>query len=207
MKNDTSAQDAATFLVSLEMRVADPAPNNDATRRVRDLVALALEYDREKAALEDRLEHINAARINIRHKELPLAMDTAGLLDTTFPAEKGVPEARVCLKPYFKANIAADWDESRRRAAFDHLAELGAQDLIKTEVTVYFPREQRKAAVDFAAEIRDRYGDIRVQISENVPWMTLTSWLKERVKKNVVTAKTLELIGGIIGRIVDIRIR
>ncbi len=190
-----------------------PMPVTDATRRVRDLIAASVDYDRQKYELETRLEQVKAAQFKLLHEDIPIAMDTAGLAGkNTFAPDpvNGLPQIEVNLKPYYKASISANWPEERREASFMHLTEIGAGDLIETEVTVSFPREVRSIALQFVRTVQEMFSTSIVKpgirIDESIPWARLTKWLRERSEKVTVPATTLEHIGGFVGRVVDIKV-
>ena len=202
---DITRQDAA--------QPSSLVPVTDATRRVRDLIAVSVEYDRQKYVLETRLEQVKAAQFKLLHEDIPTAMDTAGLAGkNTFAADPAndLPQVEVHLHTYCKANIAANWAEDRRAASFAHLTEIGAGDLVQTEVVVSFPREARSVALDFIEAVKEMFSASVVKpgivINESIPWKRLTSWLQKRHEKAAVPATTLEHVGGFVGRVVDIKL-
>jgi hypothetical protein len=138
---------------------------------------------------------------------------------------------------YYKANIAAEWEPQRRAEAFGWLDANGHGDLIRTDVTLSFAREDRAFATQLVNWLKaiDLAGLIRVlaendelvvdlalpeglrnvaagknspvlpgvTAKENVPWNTLTAWLKEQVEKG--NTPPLDTIGGEVGRIVKLK--
>src|SRR5258706_4932095 len=192
------------FVASQDAEPASPPPATDATRRVRNLVASALIKGNLIKSLEQQIDQVKAEQFRLLHEELPEAMDTAGLGKTTFQAGAidgtGQP-VTIEVSPYFKANIAADWDEERRNAGFECLIANGAEDLIKTGITISFGKKEHNQALALYDDLVKM--DLSPVLKESVPWGTLTKWLQD---KKIVSSEILEKIGGFIGRVVNVKI-
>jgi hypothetical protein len=196
-----SDQPSAALLAALDESPArEPSDKLDALRqeceRLRD-------DDLEVADLEARLEAVKARRQKRLTETVPDLMDQVGVPEIVIAAAGNKPAARVSIEPYYKANIAADWEEDKRRAAFDWLDADGSGDLIKTVVTVGFPREDRSRALEVVAAIR-KLGVDSIEVGEAVAWGTLTAWLKERHKANG-KLPPLDVLGATIGRVAKIK--
>ena len=208
------------------------APAGETTlQKLRDKINWFLGRQTDKKRLEDELKAVNVDIYQAERKELPDLLDEARVPRITIDADGGTQyEAKA--QAYYKANIAAEWEEPRRAAAFAWLDQNGHGDLIKTDVTLSFAREDRAFAVAFAQWLRmvDMADLIRqmcgadfalpeglVQLAEgknspvqpgitakeNVPWNTLTKWLQEMVEKG--ETPPLDVIGGEVGRIVKLK--
>jgi hypothetical protein len=104
--------------------------------------------------------------------------------------------------PYYRANIAADWDDLKKNEAFQTLVEYGGEDLIKIKVEVLLPKGSIKILKAIEVFLRKfKKQGVEFTVSRSVPWSTLTSWLKECYEKRKVFPP-LEKIGGDVGEIV-----
>lgn len=192
--------------------VADSPPekSEDKIAAVRALCEDLWALEAEMLDLEGRLEDVRARRHHLRVEVLPDKMDEIGVAAVELAARGNYPAVRVEVRPDVSANIAAEqspknprgWPEEKRRAAFDWLDANGQGDLIKTTITTFFPRERRADAVEVAKQIAALKLD--VEVKEAVHSATLTSWLKERVKRGLATP--LDVIGGHVGRVATAKV-
>jgi hypothetical protein len=120
------------------------------------------------------------------------------------PAEGNKPAYDAKLAPYFRANIAADWDAERRVKAFKELEKRGAQDLIKTEITVLVPREDRQKVKAIEAALKKLKAEYEINLS--VPHTTLTAWVREQIVEHK-KAIPLDVFGAQVGMVVNMRER
>jgi uncharacterized protein YbcI len=111
-------------------------------------------------------------------------------------------EVDLVSKPYYKAGIAADWEEQRREEAFRYLEEIDAADLIRVVVTVSFGKDEFEKARELEAIIRQWSNEYEPTLSKSVPWNTLTAFVKEQLGKGAVL--DLEKLGATVGRIAQI---
>lgn len=164
--------------------------------RMQALAAEVNDIDERIAKNEERIKELQKRRYEIVAGELVEMMDEAHVPFLQVGNKKFKAE------PYYKAVIPAENPEP----GLDWLEQNDAGDLVKNEVVAFFPRgseEEAKEAVDF---LRQRFQMAQVERKRTVHWMTLTSWLKEMHQssdQNKVMPP-LDLIGGIIGRIVKI---
>jgi len=179
------------------------SPPADLLQRITAQVAVCRDLQQRLADLEDQSRRATAALNNLLRQELPDLFDQAGTSRVDIPANGNNPGFRATLQPYFNANIAAGWSEEKRQRAFEWLEQHGHGDLIKTTVTIDFPREERAAAEAFVARFTEDNPDLNPAIRETVHKQTLTKWLKDQVQSNG-TLPPLELIGGDIGRVVKL---
>jgi hypothetical protein len=178
------------------------------TKYGRDL----FEADKKIKELEATLESTKAARLELASKTLPdfmlkIGQDKIGLADF---------DVDLVLEDYYHANIATDWEPERRNAAFQYLEENGNGDLVKTEFTILFPRQQLTAARWLQALIRTVQTALAAtgqdapeipdpSIGLGVPWNTLTAFVKEQLTNG--NPVDLEVLGATVGKIVKIKPR
>lgn len=186
--SETKEQASETSLTALREGVA----------KFRDLQAA-------KSDLEERLKAVNIEINELEFGKLVDLMDAARVPSITIEAEGNLPQMRVEIKPYYHANISADWPEEKRRAAFGFLDKDGSGDLIKTEVTTAFARDQREAALKYLDKLREE--GMNASAKEAVAWNTLTAWVKEQIEKKnrTFTPEELEALGAKVGRVAKIK--
>lgn len=166
---------------------------------VAEKASEARDIELEISNLEERLKKRKADLRNIYMVELPNLMDQAQTDRIGIPATGNLPACDLKLTPYYHAQIAASWPQEKRNAAFAALTQLGHQDLIKTDLVISLPREDR-ASVPQLLETLKKLGLIP-QVKENVHFKTLTAWLKEQYERGN-PLPPLETIGAEVGRIV-----
>jgi len=163
--------------------------------------------------LTERLETLTAQRLTRVRETVPDLMDQVGVTELALATSGNSPAVTIKVKPYYKAVIAADWPDEQKQAAFNWLDANNCGDLIKTNVTVPFAREDRELALEAVAILR-KNGFTDIEIGQSVHFMTLTSWLKNRCEENVRLQKKhapqlplppLDLIGAIVGRVAEIK--
>lgn len=186
--------------------VADDA----AIKTLGDKAAEYVKMEADKKALEKNLEDLNKRIVEMKHKTLPDIMSGMDL-DKYGLASAGVD---IVLEPYAKANISAEWEEEKQEEGFKHLEDLGVSDIIRTQVTFSFSKDQYAHAMTVCAMLNlmvehiDQFAGTEIpvpSVKKSVPWNTLTATLKELHKKGI--AVDLEKIGGMIGSVVKIKPR
>lgn len=166
--------------------------------------------------LEEQLSERKETLRKIYFDTLPQMLQEVGLDRIGIAKEGNYPGYDYKLKKFYRANIAAKWDEEKREAAFDYVKQMGAEDLIKTEVSVLFPKGGMKLAKKLIATAKKMKvpvtvgkkkiaKPVQVELSKSIPHGTLSAWLKELVEKHhkVPSAENLEKIGGSIGVVVE----
>jgi hypothetical protein len=160
---------------------------------------LELDIAEKERALADAKAQLSAI-LSVQLPELCLA---AGVPALTVESFGNLPTFKVKVVPYYKAAILAEWPEPKRNAAFEYLEDRGAADIIKTVVSVDFPKEDRETAKKLIEHLR-RWG-LPHSVQAAVNWATLTSWLKNEiegpVKRGEATFPDLEIIGGTYGKV------
>ena len=192
----------STTLAAMVAANSQPASNPDTLLRLRGLVMQAHDLESQKAELEQRLKATNIELFKMYHGALPDLFDEVGVSEIKLPPSGNFPAISAEIKPFYHANIAADWPPEQRDAAFKYLTTHGSQDLIKTELTIIFNREDRAQAVNLYNQLAKR--GLTVNIRAAVPWATLTAWLKEQIEKHSFMPDLVK-IGGQVGRVVKLK--
>lgn len=167
---------------------------------VRAKAQEAKELELHIVELEEQLSQTKSRLQEIRFTELVDLMLAAGVDGLDIPAQGNMPAFNVKMKPYYYARINADAPEEQRIAAFKMLEDTGNGDLIKTVVTVNFPREARKEVADFIKKLPKT---VIHEVNASVHWRLLESWLRETVEGG--TMPPLELINGKVGKVVELK--
>lgn len=167
--------------------------------RVRDLRLSVLNWEKS-------IKEANKELQTLTFQELPEMFQTSGVRTLGLNASENLPAYDAEIKPFYRANIAADWNSERRDTAFTLLQQRDAGDLIKSQVTVEFDRGQ----LDDMHRVTSALEKLGVQYTAalSVHWGTLTSWLRERYEhKKGLTPGELEMIGATVATIVEVKPR
>ena len=158
------------FFEQAELQATDQQLASISDLMVReDSLARALETQQ---ALAEQL----ATQLNeLRTKALPEAMTAAGV-DRFRCATTGT-EARLA----FDCSGALGSDEAERERKLDILCENGADEIVKTEVTVAFGKGEDAKALSLAGELVRR--GLAVAKRRNIHPQTLRAWVRERMEE------------------------
>lgn len=192
-----------------------PAVAEDKLDRIREAARELRALEQNKAELEGRLETVSLLLNKAKLEELPKMLSEVQMTGLTIEASGNAPAFELKIKPFFKAGIPADWDEERRAAGFEHLIERNAGDLIKTTISFEYPKDSEDEVQAFLVMLQDlAYTTMSGQsipqptVKQTVHHATLTSWLKEEwtlsAKRGEPQPK-LDLIGGIVGKIAEVK--
>ncbi len=168
--------------------------------RVRDLRAAV-------ADMKERTTAANKELDDLAFRELPDLFQEVGVARLGLDPDGNLPAYDAELKDHFKANIVADWPPEQREAGFALLERRGAGDLVKTVITVELGRGEGDLAEGVCRTL-DEMGVPYIK-ARAVSWNTLTSWLREQVKKygKTFSAAELDAIGGRVGKVVEAKPR
>jgi hypothetical protein len=191
---------APAFLA--EVSGTDIPLSQDKLTELRNEVVRAKKLALQIADLEEQLADANKELNELQQKTLPDLFMEIGIDEIAVPAEGNMPAFKATCSPFYAAGIPVKWDAVKRQEAFAYLTELGAGDLIKTELNIKFGRDHRNEAVELAKELHDK--GLTPDMKEAVHSATLTAWLREMVEINGFTPD-LEKIGGTVGRVVKIK--
>jgi hypothetical protein len=184
--------DEAADLAREDERVATP----DQLETIKRLATAARVTEAKLREARQVVKDLEKKLDKILSRDLPEIMDQAGVPVLTVAAMGNMSGYTVQVKTMYSANIAAGWDQERRRAAFDWLETHGHGSLIKTDVITTFSREDREQVSGFV-KVLDQEG-LTFNVKETVPFQTLTAWLKEMVQSG--NTPPLDTIGGYIER-------
>lgn len=193
--------DLAAELAAEAIAAAFPEGKEAAERpTLESMQALAeevIDIDERIEKNEARIRELRARRDTILTASLVDMMDEAGV------SLLQVGDRKFQAGPFYKALIPV---EDQNHPGLVWLDEHGAGDLIKNVITVTFPKGSDDEARLAEQLIRQRFQMADVTRQRAVHHMTLTAWLKEMhqsTNPNKVMPP-LDVIGGIIGRIVKI---
>jgi hypothetical protein len=158
------------------------------------------------ADLEARRKETQARIDKRRFDTLPALLMAAGTDQVGLPAAGNLPAYDARLKPYYRANIAAEWPSEKREAAFDLLEAKQGGDIIKCVVSVEFNREE----IDEARTLVQKLGEagLIASLKRTVQWNTLTAWFREQVEAHRgLSGAEMEALGATHGHQVEIKER
>lgn len=182
-----------------------PVPGaEDKLEAIRRTVGHLRDLQKVKEDVEERLKTVNVEIHSLQMTQLPEMFTELRITSITIPPDGNLPAQEFTLSDYFKASISSEWEADQRDAAFKYLIDEGHGDLIRTFVTVSFPKEKYAEAVAFAEAAVKGHSERTVEVARDVHWATLTSWLREQVTKYKFIPD-LDKIGGIVGKIVKVK--
>jgi len=181
----------------------DPAPTLE---RLRAVVADYRDATRLLSDLEERLKETRQRIEGIERRTLPDLFAEAGVTSMTIEADGNLPAVEARLADYYRANIAAGWDDRRRQQGFETLERLGLAPLIKVDVIAKFGRGEEQEARAVAEMIRATGHS--AQVENSVSHMTLTSAIKELHQQgNLPSVEDLDAIGAVVGKQVKLKFK
>lgn len=154
-------------------------PDDQRIRHLARRCQRLLILDDEIAEVERRLKRMGEERNELVRRELPDIFDQCMLDKIGVPGE----DADVVVESIVHANIKSDWPDEDRERGFDALEQAGGGDTIRVSLEVHFGRgelEQARAAADYLMRWNE-FGNRPIKISRNVPWNTLTAFVKEQL--------------------------
>lgn len=197
--------------------------------KLEALKTLVRKYRNEKFEVDQLLVSASEkgkSLSEMRKKTIPEFMDKVGVPAITVEAEGNYPAFTAERKPFFQANIAADWPPEMREEAFAYVESLGYGELIKTFITFSFPKDLYPAVVPFLKACKTmklvamvdqpaakgkKPKRKKVQFTLPLPEVektihagTLTKWLREQVEEEGFMPK-LDKIGGFVGTVADVK--
>jgi hypothetical protein len=172
------------------------AATADKLAEIKGLARLARQAEKKVAAIQLELKQCQDLVDKITTRDLPEKMDAIGIRKITVEAIEDERAFTVSVKTMYSANIAASWDQERRKKAFEWLDNHGHGSLIKTDVVTTFPREDRVEVNEFVRAL-DQQGR-SYAVKEAVHMATLSSWLREMIEHG--ETPPLDVIGGYVER-------
>lgn len=181
-----------------------PPGHSDKLEAIQKLAEEMRDLEFKNQDLKEQQESNNKRIQKIKFETLPEALTEVGMDKVGIPASGNLPACDLVLKPYYKANISADWDVDRRNRAFNWLISEGNGDLIKHTIVIEFGLREEQEARDVAQLLKSE--NISYTVSMMVPWNTLTSFVKEEIEDHG-RIPPLDLLGATIGQIVEFKKR
>lgn len=175
---------------TLEDIEAAPIPDDGALRRVSDLAARQIVLEADLDAANAEVRRITQLLDAVRARDLPKAMEDAGLSE--FKVRDG-PTVKV--RTVYAASISPDWPPEQRERAFTWLEEVGSGAIIKHDVAVQFGRGDGKHAGSLLRFIRSSkwLGRYKVTDKQYVHPGTLAALVRERTEANLEVP--MEMVG------------
>jgi hypothetical protein len=170
----------ATAPTSLSL---DQMPTDEQSRIIAIKAQELVDKEAEIAKAEIALDKLKRERHELAARVLPELMDQAQTDNIGVPASN----TDIKLVQEYHASIKADWPDERREAAFEHLRELDAEELITANVTLTFPRDHFAMAERFASAAREwlnkaRTNSVRIDFKQTVHHGTLTAFVRDYVQ-------------------------
>lgn len=194
--------------VSDETRAMLDAMTEDAARpAAADKVDIARkktielrDLEQQRADYEEKLKETNKAIEKIKWQELPDLLSEAKLDSMTVAAEGNMPSFTVQLEDQFHANIPKE----NEQPAYKWLHKQGMGDMVKTTFTVAFGLGEAKECAAFRKKL-DKLGE-PYDLKQQVPWNTLTSWIKGEFKDGrPLSERTMGLLGATHRRVATVK--
>lgn len=181
----------------------------DKLDQCRKLAEEFYNLEKEIEDMESSLSEKKEKKLSIAMKELPKLLNDAQL------DRVGLPDKNcdIIVAPYYKASISAEWPPEEIDAGFRVLEDLDGDDIIRSELTVLFLKEEYEDAKELAEFIRTNWPKANqhpVNIKKSVPWMTLTKFVKEYTEDestDPLTEEQLKALGATIGVLAKIKPR
>lgn len=201
--------DAPAFMAGAVAKAPKPEPTANDLAALRAKAAKVRDDLLELSDLEAKVEAVKNRITQAKTKELPDTMEELGITRLDLPADGNLPAYSMQSKPYYRASIAAAWPIEQKAKAYGYLASKGAADLLATEVVITFGRGDKDKAKELLTLLRTYRSEtmpegFKPEVSQGIPHTTLTAWLKEQVE-TYKTMPDLAIIGGSVGRIVDLK--
>ena len=172
--------------------------------KMQEMAKLAkelVELDSEVSRLEEQLKNKKTRRHLVQTKELPDLMNEIGV-DVT-----GSDGVRVELKQRCHASISSSWEDDKKQRAFDHLREIGGEDLIKQTLVVSAGKGSDDKMLAIAQRVRQMLAEVELEASikmePSVQWNTLTAFVRSVLEEGS-TPVDLEVIGATYETVAEI---
>jgi len=161
---------------------ASRLPSDEGARRLGKM-------GREMVELERKIKDANMRLWDLQTKDMPALMSDIGQDNVGIPGDPSNPDDLgydIRLTTRTHASIGADWPDDKKDAAFEHLDELGAGDIVRNSVTVSFGKGEAAHREEWLEKVRGlnlSFDPPELVESRTVPWNTLTAWIKEQLRR------------------------
>ena len=184
--------------------MAEQPVSEDKLKILREMIAIVRVLEFEKSNIEEKLKLVSSTLNQYYQTKLPELFSQCGTNLIGLEKDGDLPAIEAKLVPYYSANIAASWDLERKKAAFKWLTDNKFGDLIKTEISLTFNREDHDKAQKFFNKLKKDDETLNADMKESVNSRTLTAWLKEQIEK-YNNVPPLDVIGASVGNIVKLK--
>lgn len=124
--------------------------------------------------LEEQLDAAKSALNNLKINIIPAAFAEAGVAEIKM--ENG---AIVEVKDFVAGGLPKD--ETDRIAAIEYLDSIDGSGLIKTELSVFFPKDDRQKAIDLQTELKKM--GFSPEVATSVHALSLQAFVREKLRK------------------------
>lgn len=160
---------------------------------LRGLASRAVELKGQIADAEAFVSELKRELLDITQRRMVDAMAESGLSEMKLPDGWKFKVAAFVMGSLPK-------DEEARQKAIDWLAEHGAVNLIKTELSVHFDKSQHNMAIDAQEMLLEK--GLPATLVSGVHAMSLQAWVKEALANGDEVA--MDILGLDAGRVVKI---
>jgi hypothetical protein len=172
--------------------------------KMQEMAKLAqelVELDSQVTNLEEELKEKKTRRHIVQTKELPDLMNEIGV-DVT-----GVGGVRVELKQKCHASISASWEDTKKQRAFEHLREIGGEDIIKQTLVITAGRGSDEKMLVIAQRVKQMLAEVEleagIKLEPSVQWNTLTAFVRSVLEEGS-TPVDLEVVGATYETVAEI---
>lgn len=180
------------------------APDPDQLNTIRKAVAQARDLRLEIENTNDSLKTKKQELTLLERVTLPDLFNSAGITNIGLEPSGDLPGYEATRDSYVHANIAESWPDEKKNAAFKYLQDNGGGDLIKATITVLLPMKSTKERKEVIAALKKL--KVEHTVSMSVPWASLTSFIREMIKRKK-QVPPLDVLGADIGEIVKLKPR
>jgi hypothetical protein len=169
------------------------ASSDSAMQRLVAAAKEIIETEQLIQQLEENLSELKARHNKSKTIDLPDMMAECGLSE--FRTDTGF---RIAVEDFVSGSLPKD--DAKRREAIVWLENNGAENLIKTELSMAFGKSEHNEALSLMSELQEK--GYTVNSKMGVHPMTLISHIKERLKSgDQVPLETLGLFAGRVAKI------
>lgn len=199
MKKPVSA--ATRALMDEMSRDTSQVASESTLETIRDRIRKLRELEFQNVSLAETMERNSAIIRQIKDKELVDMFDSARINVLGVQADGNLPPYEIEIRPYYKANIAADWEPEKKAAAYAWLDKHKLGDMLRNTFSIQLGKGTRDKQKKLAAFLKK--SKIEFSYVYGVPHTTLTAFVKEQYE----AGKTLplELLGATVGRVATVK--
>jgi hypothetical protein len=170
---------------------------------IRDKIRETRDLEFRIADLENQVSELKRVRREAIFDVLPTMFMQIGISHIGISAVGNLPAYDAKLEDHFHAVISSSWPEEKRNDAMRWVHKHKLGDLIKTTVTVELGLGQSSTLKKVLAALKKLR--ISPRVEENVPWQTLTSYVRERYKTGKpLSDGDLQTIGASVNKVVKL---